>query len=79
MRQLLTLLRSRYGDRPDALRQLALLFSLLPEGVQPTSSIAQMVAEQEDREAAAIIVLDGGSLILSDAALAAPELALGEG
>ena len=43
MRQLLTLLRSRYGDRPDALRQLALLFSLLPEGVQPTSSIAQMV------------------------------------
>ena len=45
MRQLLTLLRSRYGDNPDALRQLALLFSLLPSGVQPTSSIAQMVAE----------------------------------
>ena len=35
------------------------------------------MAEQEDREAAAVIVLDGGSLILSDAALAAPELALG--
>jgi len=32
IRRLLSLLRSRYGSLPDALRQLALLFSLLPEG-----------------------------------------------
>ena len=47
VRQLLVLLRSRYGQRSDALRQLALLFSLLPPGVQPTSSIEQLAAEQE--------------------------------
>jgi hypothetical protein len=70
VRQLLTLLRSRYGAKPDALRQLALAFSLLPPGIQPTSSIEQLVAEQEDRAAASIIVLDGGSLVLSDAGLA---------
>ena len=43
------------------------------------SPYGKVIERQEDREAAAIIVLDGGSLILSDAALAAPELALGEG
>ena len=64
--QLLTLLRSRYGNRSDALRQLALLFSLLPPGVQPTSTIEALVAEQEDRETSGVIVIDGGSLVLSD-------------
>ena len=66
VRQLLTLLRSRYGNRSDALRQLALLFSLLPPGVQPTSTIEALVAEQEDRETSGVIVIDGGSLVLSD-------------
>lgn len=37
VRRLLSLLRSRYGSRPDALRQLALLFSLLPPGNASTS------------------------------------------
>ena len=41
IRRLLTLLRSRYGTMPDALRQLALLFSLLPPGAQPTDAIEQ--------------------------------------
>ena len=47
IRQLLTLLRSRYGSQPDALRQLALLFSLLPPEAQPTDAIEQLAAEQE--------------------------------
>lgn len=71
IRQLLTLLRSRYGARPDALRQLALLFSLLPPGVQPTDSIEQLAAEQENRRASGIVVIDGGSFVLSEAGLAA--------
>ena len=70
IRRLLTLLRSRYGALPDALRQLALLFSLLPPGVQPTDSIEQLVAEQENRAASEIRLLDGGSLVLSDNGLA---------
>ena len=60
--QLLTLLRSRYYDRPDALRQLALLFSLAPPGVQPTSSIAQLVAEREQfigQRLRACLAIDG--------------------
>lgn len=71
IRQLLTLLRSRYGARPDALRQLALLFSLLQPGVQPTDSIEQLAAEQENRRASGIVVIDGGSFVLSEAGLAA--------
>ena len=51
VRKLLTLLRSRYGTLSDALRQIALLFSLLPPAAQPTSSIEQLVAEQDDRPA----------------------------
>jgi hypothetical protein len=47
IRLLLTLLRSRYGSQPDALRQLALLFSLLPPEAQPTDAIEQLAAEQE--------------------------------
>jgi hypothetical protein len=66
IRQVLSLLRSRYGSKPDALRQLALLFSLLPRGIQPTSSIEQLAAEQENREASSIIVIDGGSFVLSE-------------
>ena len=71
VRQLLTLLRSRYGDKPDALRQLALLFALLPPSAQPTDSIELLAAEQENRAASSVIVIDGGSFVLSDAGLAA--------
>ena len=70
IRRLLTLLRSRYGSQPDALRQLALLFSLLPPEAQPTDAIEQLAAEQENRDSAEIVVIDGGSFVLSDAFLA---------
>ena len=71
IRRLLTLLRSRYGTMPDALRQLALLFSLLPPGAQPTDAIEQLAAEQENRQAREILLIDRGSFVLSDAGLSA--------
>ena len=66
IRRLLTLLRSRYGSQPDALRQLALLFSLLPPEAQPTDAIEQLAAEQENRDGSEVLVIDGGSFVLSD-------------
>lgn len=71
IRRLLTLLRSRYGTMPDALRQLALLFSLLPPGAQPTDAIEQLAAEQENRPAREILLIDRGSFVLSEAGLSA--------
>ena len=71
IRRLLTLLRSRYGSQPDALRQLALLFSLLPPEAQPTDAIEQLAAEQENRDSSEILVIDGGSFVFSDAFLSA--------
>ncbi|KAJ1632020.1 hypothetical protein T492DRAFT_992322, partial [Pavlovales sp. CCMP2436] len=65
VRRLLSLLRSRYGKRNDALRQLALLFTLLPPEAQPTSSIEQLGASAEQRAARGIVVIDGGSLVLA--------------
>ncbi|KAH8060162.1 hypothetical protein JL722_5123 [Aureococcus anophagefferens] len=64
VRQLFSLLRSRYGDRPDAKRQIALLFCLLAPEAQPTRSIAEIVAKAEDRAVASVLVLEGGIIVV---------------
>mmetsp|Transcript_7584 Transcript_7584/g.24741 ORF Transcript_7584/g.24741 Transcript_7584/m.24741 type:complete len:816 (-) Transcript_7584:897-3344(-) len=61
VRQLLSLLRSRYGDMPDAPRQLALTFSLLDELYQPRDAIALLSARAENATAVAVYVDDRGS------------------
>ena len=66
VRQLLSLLRSRYGTEPDAPRQLALCFSLLEPLLQPTEVIATLSATHENASVVSIEVLDGGSLATGD-------------
>ncbi|KAH8068222.1 hypothetical protein JL721_6796 [Aureococcus anophagefferens] len=74
VRQLFSLLRSRYGDRPDAERQIALLFCLLAPEAQPTRSIAEIVAKAEDRAVASVLVLEGGIIVDGSREGAAPAL-----
>ena len=74
VRQLFSLLRSRYGDRPDAKRQIALLFCLLAPEAQPTRSIAEIVAKAEDRAVAGVLVLEGGIIVDGSRENAAPAL-----
>ncbi|KAK7235501.1 phosphate ion transmembrane transporter [Aureococcus anophagefferens] len=74
VRQLFSLLRSRYGDRPDAKRQIALLFCLLAPEAQPTRSIAEIVAKAEDRAVASVLVLEGGIIVDGSRENAAPAL-----
>ncbi|KAH8054688.1 hypothetical protein JL722_8631 [Aureococcus anophagefferens] len=69
VRQLLSLLKSRYGLLPDAQRQLSLLFSLLDPPLQPSEAIASLAARYENATVAAVDVVDGGSYAVSDAAL----------
>ena len=66
VRQLLSLLRSRYGRQTDAPRQLALCFSLLEPQLQPTEEIAILSATHENASVVSIEVLDGGSLAAGD-------------
>ena len=68
VRQLLSLLKSRYGLLPDAQRQLSLLFSLLDPPLQPSEAIASLAARYENATVAAMDVVDGGSYAVSDAA-----------
>ncbi|KAH8072182.1 hypothetical protein JL720_11224 [Aureococcus anophagefferens] len=68
VRQLLSLLKSRYGLLPDAQRQLSLLFSLLDPPLQPSEAIASLAARYENATVAAVDVVDGGSYAVSDAA-----------
>ncbi|KAK7250312.1 phosphate ion transmembrane transporter [Aureococcus anophagefferens] len=60
VRQLLSLLKSRYGLLPDAQRQLSLLFSLLDPPLQPSEAIASLAARYENATVAAVDVRAAG-------------------
>lgn len=62
VRQLLSLLRSRYGQMADGSRQLALLFSLLEPPYQPQDAIAALSAKAQNATVLGIEVVDGGAL-----------------
>ena len=65
VRKLLTLLRSRYGIAPTRCAS-SRSSSLCCRPACSRRAIEALVAEQEDRETSGVIVIDGGSLVLSD-------------
>lgn len=62
VRQLLSLLRSRYGQMADGSRQLALLFSLLEPPYQPQDAIAALSAKAQNATVLGVEVVDGGAV-----------------
>lgn len=61
VRQLLSLLRSRYGRLPDASRQLALTFSLLEPPFEPSDAVAALSAKSQNASVVAVDVVDAGA------------------
>lgn len=70
VRQLLSLLRSRYSQYPDGSRQLALLFSLLEPPYQPNDAIATLSARAQNASVVGVKVIDGGLIVATRKALA---------
>jgi solute carrier family 25 phosphate transporter 3 len=80
IRQLYSLLRSRYGATRQGKLQLAILFSLLPPEQQPTDLIRRALGEADNATVASIAVTDSGAgYLLPPAVAISPPDAAGAG
>ena len=80
IRQLYSLLRSRYGVSRQGKLQLALLFSLLPAETQPTDLIRRALGEADNATVTFISVTDpGAGYLLPPAVAISPPDAAGAG